>query len=306
MYTTITRILKNAVEKKYAVIACSAVNMEMVRAVFAAATEMNAPIIFLLGQNMMRMHAKAELLAPMIRSMSLYSPVPVALCLDHGNDQERIAYSIKNGFSSIMFDGSLLPYEENVEKTSKITALCHDIGLGVEGELGHVGQASLNDELNEDWYTDPMQAKEYALATNVDCLAVAVGTAHGAYPKGFVPHINFEIIKEIRNLMPSLPLALHGGSGAGEENLRLAVESGINKINVVTDLFSCAKEVLATTLIEEPGITYMDLMGRMEEGIKENVKKLIRISGSENTARFYEKENRFDELVKFNPVGMQE
>ena len=121
MYTNIKTILQNAAENNYAVLATSPINMEITRAMVRAAEEKKAPIIFLLGQNMMRQHAKAELIVPMIKKLAEeYSTVPIATCLDHGNDNERIMYAFRNGFSSIMYDGSLLSFEENIKETRRV------------------------------------------------------------------------------------------------------------------------------------------------------------------------------------------
>ena len=179
MYTDIKTILKNAAENNYAVLATSPINLESARGMVRAAEEKKAPIIFLLGQNMMRQHAKAELIIPMIKTLAEYSTVPIATCLDHGNDPERLMYAFRNGFSSIMFDGSLLSFEENIKETKRIASICHQFGMGIEGELGHVGLAANGDEKDESIYTDPMDAKRFAEETGVDCLAIAVGTAHG-------------------------------------------------------------------------------------------------------------------------------
>ena len=124
MYTDIKTILKNAAENNYAVLATSPINLESARGMVRAAEEKKAPIIFLLGQNMMRQHAKAELIIPMIKTLAEYSTVPIATCLDHGNDPERLMYAFRNGFSSIMFDGSLLSFEENIKETKRIASIC--------------------------------------------------------------------------------------------------------------------------------------------------------------------------------------
>ena len=123
MYTDIKTILTNAEQNNYAVLATSPINLESARGMVRAAEEKKAPIIFLLGQNMMRQHAKAELIVPMIKIMAEYSTVPIATCLDHGNDPERLLYAFRNGFSSIMFDGYLLSFEENIKETKKIDSI---------------------------------------------------------------------------------------------------------------------------------------------------------------------------------------
>ncbi|MBQ3316431.1 MAG: class II fructose-bisphosphate aldolase [Spirochaetales bacterium] len=306
MYTDIRTILKDASEKNYGVIATSAINMETARGIVAAATEKNAPIIFLLGQNMMRTHAKAELMIPMIRKLAEYTPVPVATCLDHGSDPERIMYAFRNGFSSIMFDGSLYSMEENMRKTKEYADLCHQFNMGIEGELGHVGIAAQGDNLKTDCYTDPKDAADFARFTGVDCLAIAVGTAHGEYPKGLIPHINFDRIRECKKATGGMPIALHGGSGAGDRNILEAVKAGINKINVVTDVFNASRDYLTKTLAENPKIGYIDLMSGMEMAAKHFISHWIDLSGSEGKADNFRQANNISLLAKKETVGLSE
>ncbi len=306
MYTDIKTILSDAAEKNYAVIATSAINMETARGIITAAAEKNAPVIFLLGQNMMRVHAKAELMIPMIRRLAEYANVPVATCLDHGNDPERLMYAFRNGFSSIMYDGSLLPLEGNIRETRHWAETCHTFGMGIEGELGHVGNAAAGDDANEAAYTNASDAAMFARETGVDCLAVAVGTAHGEYPKGLIPHINFDRIRECKEATGGMPLALHGGSGAGDENIVRAVQAGINKINVVTDVFSACRASLLEDLSANPKIGYIDLMSRMEMAAKHFISHWIDLSGSEGKASGFREKNRIYLLSKKESVGDSE
>lgn len=306
MYTNMHAILKNAAENNYAVIATSPINMEMARGFVRAATEKDAPIIFLLGQNMMRKHAKAELLIPMIRTLASYTPVPIATCLDHGNDDERIMYAFRNGFSSIMYDGSLYPFEENIERTKKVASLCHSFDMGVEGELGHVGIALKGDEKDESIYTNPKDAAEFAKKTNVDCLAIAVGTAHGVYPKGFIPHINFQRIMEVKDSTNGMPIALHGGSGSGDENIIKAVEAGINKVNVVTDMFIACREEVKKSVAENPDVEYLDLMASMENAAKNAISHWIDLTGSAGKASLFKEENKLGLLTAKCAIGETE
>ena len=302
MYTTISNILKDAVRRKYAVVACSAINMEMARGIVSAASRANAPIIFLLGQNMMRKIASAELVVPMIRTMAGSAHVPIAACLDHGNDEERIMYSIRNGFSSIMFDGSLYPLDENIARTRDIVRICHSLGMAVEGEIGHVGVAADGDNANVSYYTDPDEACRFVSATGVDALAVSVGTAHGDYPKGVTPHIAFDIIERIHKAIPDTPLVLHGGSGSGDENIRRAVAAGISKINVVTDFLNAGRNHLMEATASNPKIGYMDLMNGMEDAVSEAVCHWIGLSGSEGKACLYHFRDTFDSFL-YRPVS---
>ena len=158
-----------------------------------------------------------------------------------------------------------------------------------EAELGHVGQAAQADDSNVDLYTNVKQAKEFVERTNCDCLAVAIGTAHGAYPKGMIPKLDFERLKELKAEL-DMPLVLHGGSGAGEENIRKAVACGINKINVCTDLMRHATNASIATLKENPQIDYMDLCIAVEDAIKDFIKSYMRVIGSSGRYSF-EKHN---------------
>ncbi|MFA6844693.1 MAG: class II fructose-bisphosphate aldolase [Sphaerochaetaceae bacterium] len=306
MYTDIKTILSDAAKNNYGVIATSPFNMETARGMVAAATEKNAPIIFLLGQNMMRTHAKAELIIPMIKTLAEYAPIPIATCLDHGNDKERILYAFRNGFSSIMFDGSLCSFEENIAKTKEVAEFCHTFDMGIEGELGHVGIAANGDEKDESIYTNARDAKKFADETGVDCIAIAVGTAHGEYPKGLIPHINFDRIREVKELTKGMPIALHGGSGSGDENIIKAVEAGINKINVVTDAFLACRNYLSKTLADNPKTSFTDLMIGMEGSAKDLVSHWIDLSGSKGTASHFKPVNKMDRLSTMIRVGNQE
>jgi fructose-bisphosphate aldolase class II len=281
--------------------------MEITRGMIRAASEKRAPIIFLLGQNMMRQHAKAEILIPMIKMLANeYSTIPIATCLDHGNDYERIMYAFRNGFSSIMFDGSLLPFMENIERTKQISDLCHQFDMGIEGELGHVGLAASGDEKDESIYTDPEDAKRFVDETGIDCLAVAVGTAHGEYPKGLTPHINFQRIKEIKAITDGMPIALHGGSGSGDDNILRAVQAGINKVNMVTDVFIQCRNYTRNTLEENPRIQYQDLMKGVEETVKSFTEHWIDLTGSEGKADSIKPIDRIGLLSATCAIGTSE
>lgn len=306
MYTDIKTILKNASENKYAVLATSPINLESARGMVRAAEEKKAPIIFLLGQNMMRQHAKAELIIPMIKTLAEYASVPIATCLDHGNDNERLLYAFRNGFSSIMFDGSLLPFEENIKQTKRIASICHQFEMGIEGELGHVGLACNGDEKDESIYTKAEDAKRFKQETEVDCLAIAVGTAHGEYPKGFIPHINFDRIKEVKEATGGMPIALHGGSGSGDENIIKAVEAGINKVNMVTDVLVSMREYTKKRLSEDPKISYLSLMMEVEENVKEYIGKWIELTNSAGKAELFKPVDRIGLLTPKCAIGVGE
>lgn len=307
MYTNLKTILDNAAENNYAVLATSPINLEITRGMFRAAEAKKAPLIFLLGQNMMRQHAKAELIIPMIKTLAEeYATVPVATCLDHGNDKERIMYAFRNGFSSIMYDGSLLSFEDNIKATKEVADLCHLFDMGIEGELGHVGIAANGDEKDESIYTNPNDAKYFVDHTGVDCLAIAVGTAHGEYPKGLIPHINFQRIKEVKDSTNGMPIALHGGSGSGDENIRKAVEAGINKVNMVTDVFVTCRERTKEILSENPKIGYINLMMEVEECVKSFIEHWIDLTGSEGKSTLFHPIDRMGLMTPKCAIGLSE
>ena len=186
-------------------------------------------------------------------------------------------------------NGGCFPLEENIRRVSAVCALAHEKGLSVEAELGHVGIAANADGQNADYYTNVGQAKEFVERTGCDCLAVAIGTAHGSYPKNMIPKLDFDRLRELKETL-DMPLVLHGGSGAGEENIRRAVACGINKINVCTDLMNYAKESLVKTLKEQPDIQYMELNEAVEEAMKTFIKNFMRLIGSSGRYTFEKSE----------------
>lgn len=284
MLVSMKTILEDANRQYYGVMAMNSINIEMARGGILAAEEEHSPIIIQFGPGQMKQHAHAEEMLPVIKELALRVHVPVALNLDHGTDFYLIADCINRGFTNVMFDGSALPFKENIKRTAIITALAHGMGCSVEGELGHVGQAIHSDDTDRDLYTNPDQALEFVKQTGIDALAVAIGTAHGAYPKGKIPKLDFERLSQLKSTL-KMPLVLHGGSGSGEENLKKAIVCGINKINVCTDAFEAGKKAMLEALKEEESLDYMHLCMAAEAGIKQFVKDYMRVIGS--SGRYY-------------------
>lgn len=281
MYVSMKDMLWHAHKNNYAVMAINCVNMEQTKAIIESATEEHAPVIINISPRQMKAHGHGDILAPMIRNMAEKVNVPVAFNLDHGADYEDITKAIEYGFSSVMIDSSSYEFKENIRITQMITTLAHSKNLSCEAELGHVGMANQADNENVDLYTNPEQAKEFVEKTECDCLAVAIGTAHGSYPKGFVPKLDFERLSLLKKTL-NMPLVLHGGSGAGEKNIRKAVDCGINKINVCTDLFKHARIATSKELEKNPEIDYMDLCIAAQNAMKEFIKNYMRVIGSSN------------------------
>lgn len=287
MYESMKNMLWDAHERKFAVMAINCVNMEQARAIISAAEEECAPVIINVSPRQMKTHATPELLVPLIRKMAKEAKVPVALNLDHGQEYDDIIRVIKAGFSSVMIDASAFDYEENVRRTKLVASIAHEHGISVEAELGHVGLALEGDNGKLDLYTNPQQAKDFVTRTKADCLAVAIGTAHGNYPKNMIPKLDFDRLKELKDIL-QMPLVLHGGSGAGEENIRKAVELGINKINVCTDLFKHGRKAMVEAAEKNPNIDYMDFQIAGEKAMKEFIKKYMIMIKSSGTYYFGE------------------
>lgn len=294
MYVNMKYILDNANRDGYAVMAVNSVDMEMARAVIEAAEEEHSPIIVQFGVGQMSKLAHPTEMVPMVKAMAERASVPVCLNLDHGPSLEAEIQAIQMGFSNVMIDASSLPYEENVRRSRMIADLAHAKGISVEAELGHVGQAADGDGTTNDMYTNVEQAVQFVKETGVDALAVAIGTAHGNYPKGYVPVLDFERLAELKAAL-KMPLVLHGGSGSGEENIRRAVAGGINKINVCTDAFHAATDAIKAKWEEDPNADYLTIMMTVEKAVKEFVRSYIRLIGSNDRYSFEAADNGSNE-----------
>ncbi|WP_314723671.1 class II fructose-bisphosphate aldolase [Enterocloster bolteae] len=292
MYTDVKTILDDASRNNYGVLAASAINLELARGLIAAADELQSPLIILMGQMQMTKHARADVMVPLIRTLAEETNVPVALILDHGRDWEVITHAYRNGFSSIMIDASAYEMEENIRRTKKVIEMCHPQGVAVEAELGHVGQEALGDQTDDSCYTRPEDVTEFLNQTRADCLAIACGTAHGQYPKGVTPEIRFDIIRAVKKVT-DVPIALHGGSGSGDENIKKAVEAGINKVNVCTEIFNYVRDEIRKTLEQTPEIDLLSLMSRTEQAAKEIGKHFICLTGSQGKAANFQRKSAF-------------
>ncbi|MBC8589159.1 class II fructose-bisphosphate aldolase [Paratissierella segnis] len=273
MLISMAEILKDARKGKYGVAAPNVLNLETVQAVFEAARELKAPVII--------DHAGMENIEIISKITKFYEKkypeVVVTLNLDHGGEYEEIIQAIRSGFTSVMIDRSTLPYDENVAEVKEIVKIAHAVGVSVEAELGHVGVGYEYEETRDAGLTKPDEAVRYVKETGIDCLAVAIGTSHGTY-KG-TPHLDFELLKELSEII-DIPLVLHGGSGTGDENLKKAVELGIQKINLFTDLSNAGvidlveyvtKDISKEKHIKELGefgIKSISLPEAFKEGVK--------------------------------------
>lgn len=285
MLVSMKSILDDANDRGYAVMAMNCINIETARGCIVAAVEESSPIIVQMGPGQIAKHAHLTEIVPVVKALAESAPVPVALNLDHGAKLEDEVKAIQAGFTNVMIDASSLPYEENIQKTRTVVSLAHPAGVSVEAELGHVGQAADGDGITDDMYTNVEQAVDFVGRTGCDALAVAIGTAHGRYPAGYVPKLDFGRLAELKEAL-QMPLVLHGGSGSGEENIRKAVEGGINKINVCTDAWAAAKAGVQKLLEENPSADYMAMEIAAEEAVKEFVRAYVRLIGSAGMSAF--------------------
>lgn len=228
-------ILELAEERNVAYGAYVTVSYEMARAAIEAGSELDVPVIFITGTDCVELFGGYEATVETVKRAAFDSKVPVALHADHFKSYDDIVDAINAGYSSVMFDGSGLPFEENIRETKRIVDYAHCIGVTVEGELGRlVGEEGDLKVLGpEAAQTDPDEAVEFVERTGIDALAVAIGTQHGHYVAA--PHLNIERLAKIDSMV-KIPLVLHGGSGTPIDQVQAAIRHGIRKINVATDV----------------------------------------------------------------------
>ena len=273
---TTTKMFKDAYEGGYAVGAFNVNNMEIIQGIVAAGKKLNAPLILQVSKGA-RAYANHLYLVKLVEAAVEESGLPIALHLDHGPDFETCKACIDGGFTSVMIDGSSLPYEENVALTKKVVDYAHAHGVVVEGELGQL--AGVEDEVNvnaEDAsYTNPDQVEDFVKRTGVDSLAIAIGTSHGAYKfkPGQKPQLRFDILEEVSKRLPGFPIGLHGASsvipefveeinkyggnmpdaiGIPEDMLRQAATMAVCKINIDSDLRLAMTAAIRKHFVEHP------------------------------------------------------
>lgn len=269
MLVTLNDVLPKARDGHYAVGLFNTTDTDMLQAVIEAAEETRSPVIIGTAEVLLP-YGELQLIAPAILARAKAASVPVVMHYDHGLTFDRCIEALKLGFSSIMFDGSIHEYSENIAQTREIVKIAHSFGASVEGEIGHVGNADSDDGDDSALYTTPKQALDYIADTGVDALAIAIGTAHGAYKKK--PKLDFVRLQEIRQATET-PLVLHGGSGLTDLDFKTAIKDGIAKMNIFTDL--CLAGERAMKKCSEEGIGYLAARNcKVEEIKKEVIKKM--------------------------------
>ena len=272
MLVNLNKVLLPAKKGKYAIGLFNAVNLELARGIIQAAEQTGSPVIMGTAEVLFP-YGPLEELSYYLIPMAKNAKVPIVIHLDHGLNRETCIKALELGFSSVMYDCSTDPYEMNVKKVKEMADIAHSYGATIEGELGHVGDNEGSSEgssnLNDPsaYYTDPKQAKDFVDKTGVDALAIAVGTAHGAYK--LPPKLDFGRIEEIANIIQT-PLVLHGGSGLTDADFKQAIKSGISKINIFTDINIVAVEAaLRQFSYINKGI--IDLIPAMVEAVEKEV-----------------------------------
>ena len=273
---TTKKMFEDAYKGGYAVGAFNVNNMEIIQGIVGAATKLNAPLILQVSKGA-RAYANHTYLTKLVEAAEIKSGLPIALHLDHGPDFETCKSCIDGGFTSVMIDGSHLPYEENIALTRKVVEYAHAHGVVVEGELGQL--AGIEDDVNvsaEDAsYTRPEEVQDFVTRTGVDSLAIAIGTSHGAYKfkPGQDPKIRIDILEEVEKRLPGFPIVLHGASsvpqefvalinqyggamdnaiGIPETELRKAAQKAVCKINIDSDLRLAMTAAIRKYMAENP------------------------------------------------------
>ena len=280
MLVTLREILQDTREKHYAVGLFNCVTYEMTRGILMAAEALHSPVIIGPAQILLP-PASLEDYCDMMLGMARRAAVPVALHFDHGFDPALVEKAVSLGFTSVMYDCSMLPMEENIRETRNMVKKAHAAGCSLEAEIGHVGSNDLSGDVKaaESVYTRPEDARRFAEETQCDALAVAVGTAHGVYEAP--PVLSFDVLREIRDLCPT-PLVLHGGSGLSDADFRRCVQDGISKINIFTHNNLAAARAAQACYHEKTGA--FEWMTVIEEAVMRETMRHIRIFGSEGKA----------------------
>lgn len=270
-------LLADAQRGNYAVGSFSVANMEMVLGVLKAAKELNAPVILQIAEVRLK-QSPLELIGPLMVAAAENAETPVAVHFDHGKTVEKITQALDLGFTSVMFDGSHLPLDENIEMTKKIMAIAQEYDASVEAEIGCVGGSEDGSEDIAINCTKPEDAVKFENETGVDALAIAIGNAHGNYKS--TPKLRFDILEKVEEITDT-PLVLHGGTGISPEDFVKCSKKGIKKINIATATFDMVEKNVRTCYNEKRINGYYDLQSAEVEGAYENAKKHILVFGSD-------------------------
>lgn len=281
MLVNLNDVLYDAQKNHYAVGLFNTTDTDMLEAVISAAEELRSPIVIGTAEVLLP-YGELQLMFPAMIHQAKKASVPVVVHFDHGLTFVRCMEALRLGCTSIMFDGSALPLDENLRATAEIVKICHEWGATVEGEIGHVGSAEIKENEMVDLYTTPQDAKDFIAATGVDALAVAIGTAHGTYTTK--PKLDIDRLREIRAEVDT-PLVLHGGSGLSDDDFRNTIKNGIAKVNIFTDLCVAGERAIANNIGDTSEFNeYLSLRTRKMHAMKEAAMRKMRLFGSNGRA----------------------
>ncbi len=277
MLVTLKEILALATKNGCAIGAFNTPNLESLQAVLAAAEELNTPVIIA--------HAEVheplmplQLIGPVMMDLAKQASVPVCVHLDHGTDLNHIRRALELGFTSVMYDGSTLPYEENVSNSRTVVQMAAASGASVEGEIGTMGSGSADSESaggKRSNYTDPEEAARFVRDTGIDALACSFGTVHGLYTSE--PCLDFEVLEAI-NARITVPIVMHGGSGVSVADYRKVIAGGVKKINYYTYMAKAGGEAATAYIEAQSGpVLYHDLRSAIVTGMKENAAAAMKV-----------------------------
>lgn len=287
MLMNMKNLLSVANAHNFAIPAFNTPDTMIMRGVLEASEEMNAPVIIEVHPDELEF-ARSSFITALVEEAHK-SSVPICIHLDHGSSLDQVLKAIQCGYTSVMIDASSRPLEENIAICKEVCRIAHAVDVSVEGELGTIGTTaqSLDSTSSTDiTYTDPDEAAYFVKESGVDTLAVAIGTCHGIYPKGMIPTLQLDLLKKIKEAV-RIPLVLHGGSSNKDEEIAIAARTGINKINISSDIkdpfYQKCREVLQDPYIREPGDIYPPCIEVMKDVIRQKFKLL----GTDGKASLY-------------------
>ncbi|RDX00961.1 ketose-bisphosphate aldolase [Listeria kieliensis] len=286
MLMTMKELLKVANENEFAVPAFNICSYDMLKAIMEEVEANNAPVILEIHPDEIA-YLGDEFIAT-VKEYALRSRVPVVIHMDHGGTIQDVMRAIRNGYTSVMIDASRAPYEENVALTKEVVKLAHKVGVSVEAELGTIGNnGSAEGGADSIIYTDPNQAEDFVKETGIDTLAVAIGTAHGLYPKDKKPELNIELLKTLHERL-DIPFVLHGGSGNPDAEVSESVRYGVGKVNLSSDLKSVFFAEVHRMLNENPGMYEPNqVYPAANEKVKEVVRHKLKILNTVGQSKHY-------------------
>lgn len=268
MLYNMSDILRPTLDAKFAIPAFNTSSNMILTAAIEVAEELNAPVIIEIHPD--ELAFVKETFVQYVIAEAHKAKIPVCIHLDHGANFGQIINAISCGFTSVMIDGSSLPFEENVAQTRKVVEAAHAANVSVEAELGTIGTM----EGNAISYTKPEDAKRFVEETGVDTLAIAIGTRHGLYPKGLTPHLELDLLREIRKAV-SIPLVLHGGSDNPDDEIEEACLNGVSKLNISSDIkkafYVKCREVLKDESLREPNAIYPPCIDAMKAVMRQKM-----------------------------------